>query len=108
MKSFLLSAAFLLWLTPICSAQFKNAQTETVHISGNCGMCESTIEKSGSAKNKAMVDWDQDTKMATVTYNPDKTSKDEILRRIAEAGYDNEAYLAPDEAYNNLSGCCQY
>ena len=108
MKSFLLSAAFLLWLTPICSAQFKNAQTETVHISGNCGMCESTIEKSGSAKNKAMVDWDQDTKMATITYNPDKTSKDEILRRIAEAGYDNEAYLAPDEAYNNLSGCCQY
>lgn len=71
-------------------------------------MCESTIEKSGSAKNVAKVDWDRDTKMATITYNPEKTSKDEILKRVALAGYDNEAYLAPDKAYNNLSGCCQY
>jgi len=108
MKYFLLVSSLLCLLTTACNAQIKNAQTETVKISGNCGTCESKIEKSGSIKNSSKVDWDRDTKTATITYNPDKTSKDEILKRIALAGYDNEAYLAPDEAYNNLDGCCQY
>jgi copper chaperone CopZ len=108
MKSFLLISSLWLMLASTGSAQSHNKITETVNISGNCGMCESTIEKSGSLKHKSKVDWDRDTKTATMTYNPNKTSKDEILKRIALAGYDNEAYLAPDEAYNNLSGCCQY
>ena len=108
MKSFLFITSIFLLLSSACSAQIQNAKTETVKISGNCGMCESKIEKSGSIKNASKVDWDRETKMATISYNPEKTSKDEILKRIALAGYDNEAYLAPDEAYNNLDGCCQY
>ena len=28
-----------------CNAQIKNAKTESVKIYGNCGMCETTIEK---------------------------------------------------------------
>lgn len=89
-------------------AQIKNSSTTTAKISGNCGMCEKTIEKAGNLKKIAMVDWDKNSKMATITYNPRKTNTDEILKRIALAGYDNEKYLAPDNAYANLSGCCQY
>ena len=108
MKVFLLTMSAFMFLTVTSSAQIKNARTESVKISGNCGMCETTIEKSGSAKRVAKVDWDRETKMASITYNPAKTTKDEILKRIALAGYDNESYLAPDAAYASLHVCCQY
>mgnify|MGYP003434716705 FL=1 len=91
-----------------CIAQIKNATNETVKIYGNCGMCEKTIEKAGNVKKVASVDWNQDTQMATISYDAKKTSKDEILKRIALAGYDSDSFLAPDDVYANLHGCCQY
>ena len=89
-------------------AQIKNAKTETVKIYGNCGMCKTTIEKAGNEKKVASVDWNKDTKMATLTYDGDKTNQDEILKRIALAGYDSEKFRAPDDVYAKLAGCCQY
>lgn len=89
-------------------AQIKNAKTETVKIYGNCGMCKTTIEKTGTIKKTAKVDWNQETQMATLTYDSKKTNPDEILKRIALAGYDSDKFLAPDDVYNNLHGCCQY
>ena len=90
------------------NAQIKNAKTEIVTIYGNCGMCESNIESAGNLKKVANVDWDKDSKQATITYNSAKTNKDEILKRIALAGYDSDSFLAPDDVYNDLHGCCQY
>lgn len=101
-------AITLLLSITISNAQIKNAKTETVKIYGNCGMCETIIEKAGNLKKVAQVDWDKDTKMATLTYDSTKTNQDEILKRIALAGYDSEKFLAPDTAYNSLAGCCQY
>lgn len=89
-------------------AQIKNAKTETVKIYGNCGMCETKIENAGNIKKVAQVDWDQDSKMATLTYDATKTNPDEILKRIALVGYDSDKFLAPDDVYNKLHGCCQY
>ena len=75
-----------------CNAQIKNAKTDTsgselakqtVKIYGNCGMCEKVIEKAGNLKNIAKVDWNADTKMATITYDAKKTNQDAILKRIA-------------------------
>ena len=91
-----------------CNAQIKNAKTESVKIFGNCGMCEATIEKAGNKKKIAKIDWDRDTKMATITYDATKTNQDEILKRIALSGYDNEKFLAPNDVYEKLAGCCQY
>ena len=101
-------AIILLLSITIVNAQIKNAKTETVKIYGNCGMCETTIEEAGNLKKVAQVDWDKDTKIATLTYDSAKTNQDEILKRIALAGYDSEKFLAPDAAYNSLAGCCQY
>ena len=90
------------------NAQTKNQKTETVKIYGNCGMCENTIEKAGNMKNQANVDWDKETKMATISFDSLKTSKEEILKRIALAGYDSDIFLAPNDTYSSLAGCCQY
>ena len=89
-------------------AQIKDAQTATVKIYGNCNMCKATIEQAGSVKREANVQWNQKTKMATLTYNTGKTNPDEILKRIALAGYDSENFLAPDDVYAKLPDCCQY
>jgi len=91
-----------------CEAQVKNAKTETVKIYGNCGMCETTIETAGNIKKVAKVDWDKDTKIAIITYDSTKTNQDVILKRIALAGYDSDKFLAPDDVYSKLHGCCQY
>ncbi len=91
-----------------CNAQIKNAKTESVKIFGNCGMCETTIEKAGNKKKDAKVDWNKDTKMATITYDAKKTNQDEILKRIALSGYDSEKFLAPNDVYAKLPECCQY
>lgn len=91
-----------------CDEKITNIKTETKKIYGNCGMCKRTINKAGNLDGIAKVDWDKETKMATITYDSTKTNLDEILKRIANAGYDNETFIAPDEVYNNLHGCCQY
>ncbi len=91
-----------------CQAQIKNAKTENVKIFGNCGMCETTIEKAGNLKKVANVDWNKDNQMATITYDTTKTNQDEILKRIALSGYDSEKFFAPNDVYANLPGCCQY
>jgi hypothetical protein len=71
-------------------------------------MCETKIEKAGNIKKIANVDWNQETQMATLTYDAKKTNQEEILKRIALVGYDSDKFLAPDDVYNNLHGCCQY
>ncbi len=114
--SIIVSTSMLLFLGYSCNAQIKNnksvqiknAKTISVKIFGNCGMCETTIEKAGNIKKIVKVDWNKDTKMATLIYDSTKTNQDEILKRIALAGYDSNHFLAPDDVYNNLAGCCQY
>lgn len=91
-----------------CNAQIKNQKVESVHIYGNCGTCETTIEKAGNIKKVAKVDWSKDSKMATLTYDSTKTNQDEILKRIALSGYDNDKFRAPDDVYAELPECCQY
>lgn len=102
----MLLSALLLSLSSM--AQIPNAKTANVKISGNCDMCQSTIEKAGNRKNAAKVSWNQTTKMATITYDSKKTNANEILKRIALAGYDNEQFLAPDGVYAKLPECCRY
>ena len=89
-------------------AQIKNSKTETAEVFGNCGMCKKTIEKAGTVNKESSVIWDMDTKIATITYDEKKTNKEAVLKKIALAGYDNASFLAPDDVYNNLHGCCQY
>lgn len=98
----------LLLSVTFASAQIKNKTTETVKINGNCAMCKKTIETAGNIDKEAKINWNKDTKMATITYDSKKTSSDAILKRVAAAGYDNEKFSAPTTAYDELHGCCQY
>jgi hypothetical protein len=108
MKSIILLAAVILLSTTACQSQINNAKTETVKVYGNCGMCETTIEKAANKKKISKADWNEETKMASITYDSKKTTLDAVLKNIALAGYDNQSFLAPDAAYDKLPGCCKY
>ena len=108
MKSFLLFMSVALMFTATSQAQIKNAKTTTLKVYGNCGMCKTTIEKAGSKKKLYKTDWNEETKMATITYDSKKSSADEVMKSIALSGYDNVNYLAPDNVYSKLHGCCKY
>lgn len=107
MKSLLMAVVAISAILPV-TAQIKNAVTEKVKVYGNCGMCEEAIEKAALKKKISRAVWNRDSKTAAITYDNTKTTLDAVLKSIALAGYDNEKFLAPDEAYNNLPGCCQY
>jgi copper chaperone CopZ len=107
-KFFLLTGTMLVASLTVSHAQINNAKTTTVHVWGNCGMCENTIETSALKKNEAKADWNRETKMAVITYDSTKTDLNAVLKRIADAGYDNEMYTAPDKAYDKLHMCCKY
>ncbi|GAA0886926.1 hypothetical protein GCM10009120_55250 [Sphingobacterium siyangense subsp. cladoniae] len=89
-------------------AQIKNAKTATVKVFGNTPAVKTIIEKEGKDGQFAKVDWNQTTKLAVVIYDSSKTSTDEVLKRIALAGFDNEKFLAPDDAYIQLAKAEQY
>jgi len=91
-----------------CQAQIQNSKTESVKVYGNCGSCKKTIEKAANAKGIAKADWNIETGMLTLTYDSTKTSRGDILKRVADAGYDNEKFTATNEAYSKLNACCQY
>ncbi|WKS95664.1 DUF3347 domain-containing protein [Riemerella columbina] len=110
MKPIIKSLVALLMLSnAVCYAQnIKNKKTTTVKVYGNCEMCKSRIEKAGNKKREIFIDWNKETKIATISYDSLKTNESEILKRIALSGYDNEQFLSPNQAYDNLPNCCQY
>lgn len=89
-------------------AQINNAKTVTVAVNGNCGMCKKTIETNGSEGKIAKVTWDSKQKQAEITFDTTKTSEEAVLKKIAQAGYDNAQFRAPDDVYANLHECCRY
>ena len=98
----------LLSITASCSTKIKNAKTEIATVAGNCGMCKDKIEAAGFEKGISIVKWDMDTKLASITFDSNKTNKEVLLKKIALAGYDNDSFKAPEQSYKNLHGCCQY
>lgn len=99
----------VLLLSAILSqAAIKNAVTENVKVNGSCALCESRIESAAFEKNISEANWNKETKVASVTYDSKKTSLEAILKKIALAGFDNQNYLAPDNAYAALEACCRY
>lgn len=110
MRNTMSSAGLLIMFFTLqaCGTPIKNAVTTTYSISGNCDMCRNTIETAAFKKGEAEAVWSETTKTAEVTFDTTKTSAEDILRRIAYAGYDNEQFLAPDDAYTKLPECCRY
>jgi periplasmic mercuric ion binding protein len=91
--------------TPKATVQQK---TETFKVWGNCDMCKARIEKAVKADGASNADWDKNTKILKVTFDPSKTSVESFSKKLASVGHDTEKYKADDKAYDALDNCCKY
>jgi periplasmic mercuric ion binding protein len=83
-------------------------KTESFKVWGKCGMCKDRIEKTAKAEGATSASWDSKTDLLTVTYDPSKTSKDALTKKLASVGHDTEKYKADDKVYAALPACCHY
>jgi hypothetical protein len=86
----------------------QKEKTETIKVSGNCGMCKKKIETAAKDAGAKYASWNVDTKVLTVKYSSKSTDNAKIQQAVAKTGYDTEKIKATDEAYNNLHACCKY
>ncbi len=124
MKRVMLSAAIIAVMVVIgCKNEAKTnnetVQTEEANeiamanlsfgVRGNCGMCESTIEKAANGvEGVVSAEWGVDKKKIDVSFDDSKTNELAIHSAIAAPGYDTDKVMGDIEAYDTLPGCCQY
>lgn len=77
-------------------------------VEGACGMCEERIEAAAAIKGVTKADWDVDSKLITVTYQPGKVKPSKIRQKIAAVGHDVGDLKANISVYNSLPDCCHY
>ncbi len=82
--------------------------TESIHVNGACGMCKSRIQKAVKIEGVSEANWNKETRVLLVSYNPDLITNDAIQKKIASVGHDTEKYKAKDTVYEKLPGCCHY
>lgn len=81
----------------------------TFAVLGNCGMCKDRIEKAAyGVMGVRDASWDQQEQELSVSFRPDRATREQIERAVAKAGHDTEHFLADDETYASLPACCMY
>lgn len=84
-------------------------ETKEFKVYGNCGMCETRIEKAAMAvEGVTTADWNKETKMIKVTFDSETSNVHKIHMAIAKVGHDTEMHKADDKVYDALHGCCKY
>ncbi|MCR9171080.1 MAG: cation transporter [bacterium] len=103
----------LMVLVAVISLSFSSGdgkkERATFTVYGECGMCETRIEKAiNEMEGVLWSDWEQATLELTVKYDTSKTSLKKIKQKAASVGHDTDEVRATSEAYNNLHPCCKY
>jgi mercuric ion binding protein len=108
MKTLKIFSLIFLFMAFVFVSFGQQTKTETIPVSGNCGMCKTTIEKAAKKAGATSADWNVDSKNLTVKYNSSTTNAAKIQQSIATVGYDTRDFKATDGSYNKLHACCQY
>ncbi|PRD46173.1 TonB-dependent receptor domain-containing protein [Sphingobacterium haloxyli] len=82
--------------------------TITFEVAGNCAMCKQRIEKAAKITGVSNASWNVQDGMATVNFNSNVTSSNDIKQSIADAGHDTDEVRAKQEVYEALHECCLY
>lgn len=93
--------------TTVAQEEAKTAEIQ-IKTSVVCDMCKENIEKNLAFEKgvkKSVVD--VNTKIVTVTYNPQKITPEEIRLAISKVGYDADDVAANTKAYKKLDDCCK-
>ena len=108
-KMFNLFLGLLLISSVSVFAQESKTETKEVKVSGACSMCENRIETAATeVEGVTSADWDKETQLLTLKFDPAKTSQDKIELAVVKVGHDTENHKADDKVYEELAGCCKY
>ncbi len=113
MKSNILYISILLCainfgLTVNSIGQTNKTETIEFKVSGICEMCKDRIETAALIRGVKFAEWNNETNIIKVVFNPQKTTTETIHKSIAKAGHDTEAIKADNVDYDKLSDCCKY
>lgn len=110
MKNFIYSLLFLLSINSSSVLAQANASDTTlsIKVQGLCSMCKERIETAAKGRGVSKAEWDENTKLLSLSFNPKSTSLDKIENRIVAAGHDLDHKKANDAVYASLPACCHY
>ena len=109
MKKGILFVAVIFSMITISFTAKAEVKKVNFKVSGNCGMCEKTIETAAKAVEGVLsADWDKKTKEMVVSFDTDKTTLNDVHEAIAKSGYDTDKVKADDSIYSELHSCCKY
>ncbi|PQA96427.1 Outer membrane receptor proteins, mostly Fe transport [Chryseobacterium piscicola] len=77
-------------------------------VKGNCESCKARIEKAAKSAGAKSAVWSAEKQTVLLDFDSSTTSANQILKKIAEVGHDNEKYKSTDEVYKKLPACCLY
>lgn len=107
MKAILLVSVIMLTLT-MNKANAQDVAEIKIKTSAVCDMCKETIEKyMAFEKGVKKSNLDVGSKILTVTYNPSKTTPDQLRKAVSKSGYDADEVPADAKAYKKLDACCK-
>ena len=94
------------------TAQSKNSTYATITIqtnaSKNCKSCVNRFKENVPFfKGVKEYTFDSSTAKLTVTYDPKKTTADQIRKQISDLGYDADKVKANEAARAKLPPCCR-
>lgn len=108
MKKYILLALIVIFGVVAHAQKSSKYKSDTLRVYGNCDMCEERIENACDVIGMKRADWNVETGMLTVLYNPSKIAVEEIHQLCADAGHATSKVKANEEAYDNLHHCCKY
>lgn len=95
-------------ITNTAKAQDATTAELKIKTSATCSMCKTTIEKyMAFEKGVKKSSLDVDSKILTVTYNPQKTTPEKLRIAVTKSGYDADDLKADPKAYKKLDDCCK-
>src|SRR5438067_2833805 len=77
-------------------------------VYGVCEQCKHRIEEALKVKGVKSAEWNIDTKILSLVYDPSHISLERIQKKIISAGHDTYEKKANDAVYNALPSCCHY
>lgn len=102
------SFIMMFYFTTGLHAEKKKDEIIKIKTSAVCGECKDRIEKGlQGQKGVTEASLDQETKVVTVKYSPDKITPDHIRKAISRIGYNADNVLADKAAFDKLPKCCQ-
>lgn len=119
MKKLLLFSALVIGATLISCGGKETAEvkpqatvaTATIELpTAKCGMCKKTIKNAvltNGFASDVKFDGEAPAIVATVSFDPSKTSEKAITEAIGKAGYNAKDVVRDSAAYENLHECCK-